>query len=111
MARHDEAWARLGLTSARRGWAGLRHTARVCTHAHGSYLPKAAAWPCRARGTDIPSLRHDAAAEGATAVAGLTSSAMAPAQKVAQRPDGRGSPRAGLKRVHRWPMAHAGSKG
>jgi hypothetical protein len=33
-------------------------------HARGSWLPRAAAWPCRARGTGIPGPRHDAAAKG-----------------------------------------------
>jgi hypothetical protein len=33
-------------------------------HARGSRPSRAAAWPCRARGTDIPGPRHDTAAEG-----------------------------------------------
>jgi hypothetical protein len=43
-------------------WPG--HAAQVRTHARGSWRPRAAVWPCRARGTGIPSPRHDAAAEG-----------------------------------------------
>jgi hypothetical protein len=56
--------------------ATLSLAARVCTHARGSWLPRAAVWPCRARGTGIMGPRHDAAAKRATAVVGSTSGAM-----------------------------------
>jgi hypothetical protein len=39
----------------RQGWVR-------CTHARESWFPRAAAWPCRARGTGIPGPRHNAAA-------------------------------------------------
>jgi hypothetical protein len=68
---HGEAGAQLGIA------------ARGRTHARGSWLPRAAAWPCHARGSGIPGPRHDAAAEGATAAR------WAPAQKVARRSDER----------------------
>jgi hypothetical protein len=36
----------------------------VRAHARGAWLPRAAAWPCRARSTGDPGPRHDAAARG-----------------------------------------------
>jgi hypothetical protein len=62
--------ARRGRGRAWRGW-GVAHglawvwpglAARVRTHARGSWRSRAAAWPCRARGTGIPGPWHDAAA-------------------------------------------------
>jgi hypothetical protein len=54
--------ARLG--PRQRAAARLGLAARVRTHARGSWLPRAAVWPCRARGTGIPGPRHGAAARG-----------------------------------------------
>jgi hypothetical protein len=74
--------------------------ARVRTHARGSWLPRATAWPCRARGTGIPGPRHDATAVRRQRQRGKTAARRAPAQEVAQRPDGeREYPRAGYGRV------------
>jgi hypothetical protein len=55
---HSEAMAQ-----AWRGWAWSGFATRVRTHARGSWHPRTAAWPCRARGTGIPSPQHDAGVE------------------------------------------------
>jgi hypothetical protein len=93
MVRHGEAGTRLGLVA----W--------VCTHAHGSWLPRAAGWPCRAWGTSISSLRHDAAVEGdgGCRLIGRCGGLL---HKSGTRPDGRGGPNARLRRVHRHRRQH-----
>jgi hypothetical protein len=59
VAAHGEAVAGHGEVGA---WPGL--VAQVRTHACRSWLPRAAAWSSRARGTGIPGPRHDVAAKG-----------------------------------------------
>jgi hypothetical protein len=59
-ARRSRRWSRAKAGLGRR----LGFMAWVCTHARGSWLPRAAAWPYRARGTGIPGLQHDAAMRG-----------------------------------------------
>jgi hypothetical protein len=66
LAAHGKAVAGawLGLAVVQRGGGSARLMVRVRTHARVSWLPRAAAWPCRPWGTDIPGLRHDATAMG-----------------------------------------------
>jgi hypothetical protein len=58
----SQGWTRAARPWRRQGWGavGSRGTGR--THARGSWQPRAAVWPCRARGTGIPGSRHNAAA-------------------------------------------------
>jgi hypothetical protein len=78
----------------------------VGVHAHGSWPSRAAAWPCRARGTGIPGPRHDAAAKGdggCGSLGGTTGSCT----RAARRPEGKGNPRVGYRRS----IDSAGSRG
>jgi hypothetical protein len=69
--------------------------ARVRTQARGSWLPRATAWPCRARGAGIPGPRHDAATEG-DGGCGLDDRHGRLLHKSGTRPDGgMGNPKAG----------------
>jgi hypothetical protein len=56
----------------------------VRTHAHESWHPRAAAWPCRARGTGISGPRHDAAAKGRRRLAVWMSGAIGSYTRAAQ---------------------------
>jgi hypothetical protein len=90
VARARRGWgagmARLGCGARSAGaWPGL--VARVHTHARGTWRPRAAAWPCRARGTGIPGPRHDAAAKG-DGECGSLGGATGSCTRVAPRPDG-----------------------
>jgi hypothetical protein len=62
------------------GAAWLSAAVRVCTHARGSWLPRAAAWSSRAQGTGIPGPRHNTAAEG-DGDCGVRCGAMGPCTK------------------------------
>jgi hypothetical protein len=100
------------LAERRRGEAGARLglTARLRMHAHGSWVPRAAAWPCRARGTGIPGPRHDAAAEGDDGC-GLDKRRGGLLHKSGTMAGWERGPKAGPRRAHRRPVAHADSKG
>jgi hypothetical protein len=73
---HGEAVAQ-----AWRGWLRLGLAVWVRTHARGAWLPRAAAWPCRARGTGTPGARHDTAAVGRRRLRGKEAARRAPARK------------------------------
>jgi hypothetical protein len=55
--------------------------AQVRTYAREAWLPRAAAWPCRARGTGIPGPRHDAVAVGRRRLQGAEAARRVPAQE------------------------------
>jgi hypothetical protein len=82
---HDEAGTRLGLAV----W--------VCMHARGSWLPRAASWPCCARSTGMLGPWHDAMAERATAAASLTSGVVGSCTRAAQGRMGKGDPKGRAK--------------
>jgi hypothetical protein len=81
---HGEAVAQ-----AWRGWMRLGLAAWVRTHARGAWLPRAAVWPCRARGTGIPGPRHDAAAGGRRRLRGAKQRVGLLQEQTARRPEGR----------------------
>jgi hypothetical protein len=82
---HGEAVAR-----AWRGCAQSGLAARVRTHARGSWCPRAAAWPCHARGTSIPGPQHDAAAERRQRLRGLRRRDRSLHEKMERRPERNG---------------------
>jgi hypothetical protein len=102
------------------GWAGLvgprqqhgmaRAWLWVRAHARGAWLPRAAAWPCRARGTGIPGPRHDAAAGKATAVAGACSGATGSCKRSGTAAGGERETLRFLQRAHRLGRQQRGRK-
>jgi hypothetical protein len=112
VSRGRRAWQGHGGVVAWHGEAGTRLSlsAWVCTHARGSWLIRAVALPCRARGTGIPGPRHDIAGEG-NGGCGLVGRRGRLLHKSGTRPDGRGGPKTWLKRAHRHCRQHEGQKG
>jgi hypothetical protein len=101
----SRGWARTAEPWRGRGETGAKAAARlglgVRTHARGLWFSRAAAWPCRARGTGDPGPRHDAAARGGDGGGGKGSRRDGLLQRTtARRPEGREFLRP-LQRVHR----------
>jgi hypothetical protein len=98
--------ARLG--PRQRAAARLGFVLWVRAHARGFWSSKAAAWPCRARSTGIPSPRHDAAARGDGVCGGMVAARRVLAQKKRrQGRKGKESPTAG----YGWLIGIASSRG
>jgi hypothetical protein len=112
VVRHGEAGVRLGVMVARRGWGHGSASRRGCARTRaGPSFPGPqrgravrGAPASRARGTTWRRRERRRRQEERAA-------RRAPATRAARWPDGRGSPKPELRRAHRRPVAHAGSRG